>query len=94
MQISVATTPQPTAAHAAPGVSRQVSAVAIDTSSVAMPGIQVAPTRVMATINLVTDRGKGDSLSGSMVGSIPVASRGMRNQPSVTATPPMTTVAC
>ncbi len=94
MHIRVATTPHPTAAQAAPGVSRQVSAVEIDTMSVAMPGIQVAPTRVMATISLVTDSGKADSLSGSMVGSIPVAISGMRNQPSVTATPPITTVAC
>ena len=71
MHIRVATNPQPTATQAAPGVSRQVSAVAIDTMRVAMPGIQVAPTRVIATISLVTDSGKGDSLSGSMVGSMP-----------------------
>jgi hypothetical protein len=94
MQIRVAIAPQSRASTAATGVCRHASAVAIEARNVTIPGTQVAPTRVMASINRPTGIGNGDSFSGSIVGSMPVAISGIRNQPIVRATPPITTVAC
>ena len=94
MQLSVAITPHSSASSAAIGVCRQVRAVAIDARKVTMPGTQVAPTRVMASISRPTGMGNAESFSGSMVGSIPVATSGKRNHPRVSVTPPITTVAC